>query len=425
MTLSSDRRIVLGKFILIFVVGFGLSVLVAPVPLEDILGLITLFLGFTVVWIIGLRHPNVKTTLLLAFAIRAIFALVHYYIVPLPDSQADALSFERLAAQWAQGGVGNVLSHFQTGAHLYSWILSVLYSLFGRSPLMAQGLNVVFGTLIVWNVYRISASIWGERLGKRAALCTALFPTLVLYSAITMREVAVVYTFTLGAMYLIRYLKIGHLRDTALSFLFFAISMAFHTGMIVGIAVEIFVIFAKWLQGFLVPKKHMLAKRGIALLTVLIVACVILTSGWGLEKIGGLRETTSVINWLAKAQASRAHGRAAYLKGMLPSSYFDLVWQTPIRIVYLLYAPFPWMVRTTGDMLGLLIAALNFLATILFLRSLSVIWRNPLSRRLAYIVIGLVIVFALTTSNYGTSVRHASKIIPLVLAAVRIPKVKL
>ena len=425
MTLSLDRRIVLGEFILVLAAGFGVSVLVALVPLEDILGLVTLFLGFTIVWIIGLRHPNVKTILLLAFAIRAFFALVHYYIVPLPDSQADALTFERFAAQWAQGGLGNVLSHFQTGAYLYSWVLSVLYSLFGRSPLMAQGLNVLFGTLIVWNVYRISASIWGEKLGKRAALCTALFPTLVLYSAITMREVAVVYTFTLGALYLIRYLKTEHLRDTALSFLFFAISMAFHTGMIVGIAVEIFVIFVKWLQGFLVPKKRMLAKRGIVLLTVLIVTCVILTSGWGLEKIGGLRKTTSVVNWLAKEQASRAHGRAAYLKGMLPSSYFDLVWQTPIRVVYFLYAPFPWMVRTAEDILGLLIAALNFLATILFLGSLSVIWRNPLSRRLAYIVIGLVIVFALTTSNYGTSVRHTSKIIPLVLATVRIPKVKL
>ena len=146
---------------------------------------------------------------------------------------------------------------------------------------------------------------------------------------------------------------------------------------------------------------------------------------WGLEKIGGLRKTTSAINWLAKEQASRAHGRAAYLKGMLPSSYFDLVWQTPIRVVYFLYAPFPWMVRTTEDILGLLIAALNFLATILFLSSLSVIWRNPLSRRLAYIIIGLVIIFALTTSNYGTSVRHTSKIMPLVLATVRIPKVKL
>jgi len=422
MTVSADRRVLISTLLLVLATGFGVVGLEALVPLADLLGLATLLLGFTVVWMIGLKHPEVRTLLIFAFAIRAIFALVHHYGVPLPDSQADAVKFERVAAQWAGQGVGSILTHFTTGAYLYSWIISLLYSITLRSVLMMQGINVLFGTLIVWNVYRLSRLIWGGRSATRAAYIAAVFPTLVLYSAITLREVAVVFPFTLGALYFIRWLKSDHPWEFGKAFVAFALSMAFHTGMIFAVFVLAVAGFRRWLDAFFVPSSRKLVKRGLVVAVIAIGAGIIAMSGWGLGGLGGLRHTEPV-SWITTQQVLAARQRAAYLSDLQPRTPLDLVWQTPVRVAYFLFAPFPWMVRSPADLLGLVVVVLNAGLVLLLLRSMLGIWADRRARWSLYILLGVLITFALTVSNYGTSIRHSAKLVPLALGLARVPRV--
>jgi len=423
MTVSADRRVLIGTSLLVLATGFGVVGLEALVPLADLLGLATLLLGLTVVWMIGLKHPEVRALLILAFAIRAIFALVHHYGVPLPDSQADAVTFERVAAQWAGQGMGSILTHFTTGAYLYSWIISLLYSITLRSVLMMQGINVLFGTLIVWNVYRLSRLIWGQRSALRAAYIAAIFPTLVLYSAITLREVAIVFPFTLGALYFVRWLKSDHPWEFGKAFVAFAFSAGFHTGMIPALFVLAVAGLRKWLDAFLVPSTRKLVKRGLAVAVIGIGACIIVASGWGLGKLGGLQHTDPM-SWLTTQQELAARQRAAYLSDLQPRTPLDLVWQTPVRVAYFLFAPFPWMVRSPADLLGLVIVVLNAGLVLLLLRSMLGIWADPRARWSFYILLGVLVSFALTTSNYGTSLRHSAKLVPLALGLARVPRVR-
>ena len=62
------------------------------------------------------------------------------------------------------------------------------YTLFGESVMMAKGIGVGFGTGAVLLVYKFSTRLWSQKVGVKSAWMTALFPTLVLYSAITLRE---------------------------------------------------------------------------------------------------------------------------------------------------------------------------------------------------------------------------------------------
>jgi hypothetical protein len=116
---------------------------------SSLLGWITLSAGLLVVLAVSQRYPRLGIVLLPAFVIRAGFALVHYYITPLPDSAADAATFESVAWEWSQGGFFEALQQFTTGAYFYSWLISLVYAITERSPLMVQGINVLFGTLIV------------------------------------------------------------------------------------------------------------------------------------------------------------------------------------------------------------------------------------------------------------------------------------
>jgi len=422
MIASLDRRVLAGMSILALGAGFGVVGLEALLPLADLLGLAMLLLGFTVVWMIGLKHPEVRALLIFAFSIRAIFALVNHYGVPLPDSQADAVNFERVAAQWAGQGVRGVLTHFTTGSYFYSWIISLLYSITMRSSLMMQGINVLFGTLIVWNVYRLSHLIWGGRSATRAGYIAAVFPTLVLYSAITLREVAVVFPFTLGVLYFVRWFRSDRLGDFGKAFAAFALSMAFHTGMIVAVLILAIAALRRWLDAFLVSSSRKLGKRGLAVVVVAIGVCIIVVSGWGLGKLGGLQHTDPM-SWLTAHQEVAARDRAAYLRDLQPRTPLDLVWQTPVRVVYFLFAPFPWMVRSPADLLGLVIVVLNAGLVLLLLRSMLGIWADRRARWSFYILLGVLMAFALTTSNYGTSLRHSAKLVPLALGLARVPRV--
>jgi 4-amino-4-deoxy-L-arabinose transferase-like glycosyltransferase len=404
--------------------GLGSAGLALYLLISDLVGIITLAFGGILIFLVATKHHPVRKPLIAAFALRAAFALVHYYIVPLPDSQADALTFERLAAEWAEHGFVGMWHQFRTGAYLYPWLISVVYSLVGRSPLTAQAINVFFGSLIVRNVYLIAKQFWDDKVSTRAAWVAAVFPTLVLYSAITMREVAIVFPLTLSVFYFLRWLREERPTNMVKALAACGISVAFHTGVVVVILVMALGAVFRWLRALLAARTSLVLKRGFVLGFIAIGIGAILASGWGLEKIGGLK-VGSVVDWLANQQLVAARGRAAYLQHLQPRSAFDLIWQVPIRITYFLFMPFPWFVRSWADLLGLTMSACNLLLTILVLRSFSKVWATYERRWGLYILFALLVTFALTTSNYGTSVRHSSKLIPLALALAGIPKVRL
>jgi len=136
--------------------------------MEAARGLIALGFGFLIVWMFARKHSQVRTILLVAFALRGLLALIHYFVFPLPDSQADALMFGSLARDWSKAGWGSLLTHWQSGALLYPWLLTMLYLIFGPSALMAQIFNVLLGTFIVYCVWRIALEIFGEQAAKAA-----------------------------------------------------------------------------------------------------------------------------------------------------------------------------------------------------------------------------------------------------------------
>ena len=121
----------------------------------------------------------------------------------------------------------------------------------------------------------------------------------------------------------------------------------------------------------------------------------------------------TIVSW----QAYSARGRGAYLSDVHIDVWLDLIWNLPLRVMYFLGAPFVWMVSQFRDLLGLLDA-------VVFLYIASKIALGVRQRRLLTIdvylsiilvVAGVVAVFALGTSNYGTAFRHRAKIFPWLL----------
>jgi 4-amino-4-deoxy-L-arabinose transferase-like glycosyltransferase len=121
--------------------------------------------------------------------------------------------------------------------------------------------------------------------------------------------------------------------------------------------------------------------------------------------------------FLGGVAESRASGRTVYLQGMQPTSIGDLITQTPIRIVYFLFSPFPWMIGSFNDLFALLDAFLYFILAIYSYKTLKILKKENkgLAVALFLIIIIFVTTFAWGTSNFGTALRHRHKMVWLLI----------
>lgn len=209
----------------------------------DLLGFTGISVVASLTVLISVRWPSAGRILWVALAARVTVLLLGYYALTLPDSGADATTFERVAWEWSQGGFFEALGHF-TGPSSYfiSWILSLLYSVTGRSILMAQSVSLLFGMGIVWMGWLLAKALWGERVAGKAGWVLALFPTLILYSVLTLRE-AYVQFFLLLALYgVVGWCRCGHARPMLLAIFGFVAATFFHGAMVVGLLMFLLIV---------------------------------------------------------------------------------------------------------------------------------------------------------------------------------------
>ena len=90
--------------------------------IESWLGITALVAIFIITLVCAMRWADIRHVLLVAFLVRAALALIHYYIFPLPDSSADAVTFERVAWEWSREPLG--LQFVDDYSYFISWLIA-------------------------------------------------------------------------------------------------------------------------------------------------------------------------------------------------------------------------------------------------------------------------------------------------------------
>ena len=382
-------------------------------PASEAIGITALCILFFLLICFAFWQPNkeLRKVLIIAFLLRASLALIHVFVVPLPDSQADAVTFERVGWELAQGWAAGAPFEFITGAYLYSWFIGIVYFVIDRSPLLIQALNVFLGTLIIYISASVSRELFDSRTSTFVAWIACLFPALLLYSAITMREVAVVFTFALGILFFVQWLKKDQFHFLVKSMLFILVSGLFHTGMLFLLAVLLVFWCNRMLGAFLRLRMGSFTIKILASLIIISLVAFPLVTGAGMEKIGDLSRLIDP-EYLGDRHEIQARDRAAYLTNLNISSYADLIYAVPLKTIYFLFAPFPWNVKAPIDFIGmadglfylcLVLSALYGFKEIRRQHGKFVFWG------LAVLLLAGIVVFAMGTGNYGTALRHRTK----------------
>ncbi|MBI4492997.1 MAG: hypothetical protein HY690_09410 [Chloroflexi bacterium] len=131
-----------------------------------------------------------------AFGLRVLSALaIHGAELALGGSGAlfqDDFTYDLVAGQLVRIGRGEPIAVFLGHQHLlndtYVYTLALLYLVIGHDPLAGKLLSALFGALSVLVAYDLAARLGGRLAGRLTALAMAGFPSLVLWTSLTLKE---------------------------------------------------------------------------------------------------------------------------------------------------------------------------------------------------------------------------------------------
>ena len=394
--------------------------------MTELLGLTTLAIISLITLTIALRWPGISNILFVGLAIRIFFLLTGHYIVSLPDSTADAVTFENVAWYLGKDGFLNVLNYYNgPNSRFISWVIAIPYSLFGRSLLMAKSISLLFGIGSIFLGWKVAKIIWDERIANKVGWAIALFPSLILYSVLVMREVYACF-FVLVALYgVVKWVKTGDFKSITLAIIGFVGATFFHGALFVGILIFIAIVTISNLKKLF--KKY--SNFRISLKNIIFLIFIFVSSGYYLSNkiqipyLGTFDKATD-LNYLIRKTNVSTRGNASWPEWTIPKSSIEIIYKAPVRAMYIVFSPFPWDIKETKHLIGMFDSFIFMYLTFLIFSNIKTIWNDPSLRIILILLLFYLLVFGIGVGNFGTGIRHRSKfaVMFILLAAPLIKK---
>lgn len=356
--------------------------------------------------------------LLIGVVVRIGFVLFDQFVMTLPDHGSDALNFHLQAIAWSQHGFLGMLENFPgPTTYFYAWLLAFFYSIFEPSVLLSQSISVLLGGGIILMGAKIAQAIAGRRAAFISAWLIALFPTLILYSSIPLREPFVVFFFLVALYGSVIWYKYNRITGVWTSLFGFTLATFFHGAFAIGalgfLGILVFRSVKRSISG---GQANKLRSTSIVISMLAPIALVALVAGGvAIPKLGSVISALDAEKIISIVNYSARDG-AAYPAWTQPNTPVELVVKSPVRVVYFLFSPFPWDVSQPRHLIGLFDGFFYLgIFFFLFLKRRSI--PNE-SKFLALLVFPIILAFALAIGNFGTGIRHRAKFVSLFLVVV-------
>jgi len=350
---------------------------------------------------------------------KVVLVLINTYIYHIFPYDNDWLGLNEWARYWAYNNNSIFENLLETrGRTFYAWMISIYYRVVGEALLFIFLVNVIFTTLVAIYAYKTTLILANSRMANFVITIVAFFPTYLVYSTGPSREPTVTLGFVIGLYYFVKWVDDRSLISLLCAFLGFLLALSIHTAFAVVLLLVLIIAFISSGREMLMKKTRSLPLFLFTSVWAITIISLVLVAGWGLGKVGGSLLNVTNVEILEDIATTRdGDARTGYMPRhqVFIGSIGDFVEQTPIRLLYFIFKPYPWEISTINDMVGALIYLVYMIFFVSLFKARKIILHD---RRLVYttgIILVLTLMFALGTSNWGTAARHKSKYLTAVV----------
>ena len=313
----------------------------------------------------------------------------------LPFNTTDAQRFHELSVETANALPDVLLEHF-TG--FYSQVLGVIYYIFGPYQFWGHFLNISFVMLAATKLLDIADLMKLTLTNKKIMSFIWMFaPIPFLMSYALLREGSMYYFVVLSIYYFLKWTKDYRLFNIIMAVLSVYIGSKYHEGLI-AVAVPYLYAFI-----FYDRQKNKIKMNGLNI-TCITTAFILFLAFIGSE---------AGQEYIQKTNAETGGG-SAYLTNLKVETPIEFLFAGPIKAVFLVYSPMPWLVRNPMDIITLLLdSSLWIYTTYLFVKNYKTIDSRYKLLMLCIILGGFV--YGMGTLNTGTAIRHRNKLMAFTL----------
>jgi len=293
--------------------------------------------------------------LIALYARLALSGMIHFFDLSYslgPDSNGYHVIGERLMEIWLGRPVPGDLSTYRalnpgnSGWGMYS-LVAAIYTVFGPSKLVAQSFCCVVGAITAVLAYSCSQLLFNNnRVSKVAATLVAVFPSFIIFSAQLLKEGLLIFLLLLVMIMVIKLQK---------KFSYFAV---------ISIVLALFGILSLRFYLFFMVVLSIGASlaigEGTSAKTLVRNAVVIVIVGLGLTYLGAINIASSDFEKygdLERVQTSRqdlaTSADSGFGEDLDVSTPMGALAAVPIGLAYLFFAPFPWEITKTSQLLVL------------------------------------------------------------------------
>lgn len=359
-------------------------------------------------WLVSLTHA--------AFALRTLVAVVVFHgpwnRYALGEDQYGYDFYpQMIAAYWAGDTFQPALLStpvVQSRIGYFNFV-SLQYYLLGPSLLLPRLINCVAGALLVFYGYRLATHVFGVTEGRVVAVWTALFPSLVLWSAVNLRDiwmalsVLVIVTHSVTLRDRFRWASVAII---AAHLIWIQYSRPYLV-VIMGMGI---------LSVFALARTRSLG-RDLVLVGMMASVLFVLhiSTGLGEEGLGwlDLERISTQRDVLARSDV----GQSGYLPGLNLNSPEVLAAFFPVLVAYFLLSPFPWQMTAPRRLITLPEMVFWYWLIPFVIFEVRRVLRERDARHMALLlsVSVITIACALPSANVGLAYRHRAQVISLLL----------
>lgn len=316
--------------------------------------------------------------------------------------------------RYAEGDETIVVTGFKHSS-FYLVLNALVFYIFGYKPIFMKLINCVAGMSLSLVVYRISSLLFNRAVCTRAMIITHLFPSLMLWSCLGIREIWVVLFVMLVLYYAVR---LKTLVPDYKSFLLLAVSLILLSQLRSGTFMVLLIA--------LLPS--LIISRATKLMTGFVVSSFVLIGffifivylGVGQEFI-----SEDPMEQMLKIKTDLSGGDAAYFTRDELKEIDNPIYIMPKGLVYFMFSPFPWELTKSSRILAFIDVMFIYMLTLFFIVSLIKLIRYRYWEALPVLVFFFFLLFAfsMVEGNFGTAFRHRAQILPIfvLISSIALP----